>query len=85
MSFVQKYHGEAVEVMGRLDPKAIDAVADLLAETRARGGRLFVLGVGPIEEHVSPTLPGEQAGVQAAVACGTGTTDGVNVEPVAYV
>jgi D-sedoheptulose 7-phosphate isomerase len=46
MSFAEQYLAEAVEVIGRLDLRAIDAVVDLLAETRARGGRLFVLGVG---------------------------------------
>ena len=46
MSFVQKYLAEAGQVVERLDPRAIDAVVDLLADTRTRGGRLFVLGVG---------------------------------------
>ena len=46
MSFVQKYLAEAGQVVERLDPIAIDAVVDLLADTRTRGGRLFVLGVG---------------------------------------
>jgi len=46
MSFVQKYLAEAGQVVERLDPTAIDAVVDLLADTRTRGGRLFVLGVG---------------------------------------
>ncbi len=46
MSFVAQYLAEAVEVIERLDRHAIDAVIDLLADTRARGGRLFVLGVG---------------------------------------
>jgi D-sedoheptulose 7-phosphate isomerase len=32
--------------VARLDRQAIDKVADLLAETRSRGGRLFILGVG---------------------------------------
>ena len=46
MSFVQKYLAEAGQVVARLDPIAIDAVVDLLADTRTRGGRLFILGVG---------------------------------------
>ncbi len=46
MSFVQKYLAEAGQVVERLDPRAIDDVIDLLADTRTRGGRLFVLGVG---------------------------------------
>ena len=46
MSFVQKYLAEAGQVVERLDPIAMDAVVDLLADTRTRGGRLFILGVG---------------------------------------
>ncbi len=46
MSFVQQYLEEAVEIIGRLDRKTIDGVVQLLVETRGRGGRLFVLGVG---------------------------------------
>src|SRR5262249_61189336 len=33
-------------VLGRPEPAAVAAGASLLAETRARGGRLFILGVG---------------------------------------
>jgi D-sedoheptulose 7-phosphate isomerase len=46
VSFVQKYLAEAAQVVERLDSRVIDAVVDLLADTRARGGRLFILGVG---------------------------------------
>ncbi|HEV8437425.1 MAG TPA: SIS domain-containing protein [Methylomirabilota bacterium] len=46
MSFVARYLAEAGQVIERLDPAAIEAVVDLLADTRARRGRLFVLGVG---------------------------------------
>ncbi len=46
MSFVKQYLAEAAQVIDQLDQKAIDAVIDLLVETRIRGGRLFVLGVG---------------------------------------
>ncbi len=46
MSFVEQYLAEAAEVVRRLDRTAIDAVAGLLADTRKRGGRLFILGVG---------------------------------------
>jgi len=45
MSFVKQYLAEAAQVIDQLDQKAIDAVIDLLVETRIRGGRLFVLGV----------------------------------------
>lgn len=46
MSFAARYLAEAAQIVERLDRVAIDAVAKLLADTRARGGRLFVLGVG---------------------------------------
>lgn len=46
MSFTQQYLAEACQIIQRLDTHVIDQVVDLLAETRARGGRLFILGVG---------------------------------------
>ncbi|MGD0124326.1 MAG: SIS domain-containing protein [Terriglobia bacterium] len=44
--FVQRYLAEARTIIERLDPTAIERVVAILAETRARGGRLFILGVG---------------------------------------
>ena len=46
MSFAQQYLSEASQIVLQLDTDAIDRVVALLAETRARGGRLFILGVG---------------------------------------
>lgn len=46
MNFVQQYLTEAKEVIDRLDMDAIEKVVQLLAATRAAGGRLFILGVG---------------------------------------
>ena len=46
MSFPSQYLSEASEIISRIDPDDIERMVDLLAETRARGGRLFVLGVG---------------------------------------
>jgi len=46
MAFSQQFLDEAVQVIQRLDVNAIERVAELLADTRARGGRLFILGVG---------------------------------------
>ena len=46
MSFTRQFLAEAGQVLERLDADAIDRVVTLLAETRARGGRLFILGVG---------------------------------------
>lgn len=46
MSFAEEYLAESAEVLRRLDAGAIEKLAHLLADTRARGGRLFILGVG---------------------------------------
>jgi D-sedoheptulose 7-phosphate isomerase len=46
MSFVRQYLAEATQIIQQLDTQAIDRVVALLAATRARGGRLFILGVG---------------------------------------
>jgi D-sedoheptulose 7-phosphate isomerase len=46
MTFTQKFIAEAVEILNRLDEAAIEKMADVIAETRSRGGRLFILGVG---------------------------------------
>lgn len=46
MSFVEEYLAEARAVLELLDAGAIERMAELLAATRAGGGRLFILGVG---------------------------------------
>jgi D-sedoheptulose 7-phosphate isomerase len=46
MRFTQQYLSEARQIVQQLNMQAIDQVVTLLAETRAHGGRLFVLGVG---------------------------------------
>jgi D-sedoheptulose 7-phosphate isomerase len=46
MTHTERYLYEAAEIVSRLDRDAIERAAALLAETRARGGRLFFLGVG---------------------------------------
>ena len=45
-TFSDQYLAEATEVIAKLDRNAIEKMVELLAETRARGGRLFLLGVG---------------------------------------
>jgi D-sedoheptulose 7-phosphate isomerase len=44
--FVQRYLAEVKAIVDHLDTAAIERVVDILAETRAHGGRLFILGVG---------------------------------------
>lgn len=46
MTYTRQHLAEASDILGRFDTEAIERTATLLAETRARGGRLFLLGVG---------------------------------------
>jgi D-sedoheptulose 7-phosphate isomerase len=46
VTFARQFLSEAKEVIDRLDEDQIEHTAALLAKTRARGGRLFILGVG---------------------------------------
>ena len=46
MSYAQQHLDEAARVIAGLDADAIERMAALLADLRARGGRLFFLGVG---------------------------------------
>ena len=46
MNFASEFLGEAQEVCRRLDCNEIERMAQLLAEIRENGGRLFILGVG---------------------------------------
>jgi D-sedoheptulose 7-phosphate isomerase len=46
MNFTQQYLSEARQIVDELDVKEIEKVVEILAATRAAGGRLIVLGVG---------------------------------------
>ena len=46
MNFTAQYIGESIEILRRLDTGAIEKMVEVLAATRAGGGRLFLLGVG---------------------------------------
>ena len=46
MTFTEQFLAEAAEILKRIDATAVERVANMLAECRARGGRLFILGVG---------------------------------------
>src|SRR5579871_252089 len=46
MNFTEQFLSEAGEIIRRIDRREIEAVAALLAQSRAAGGRLFILGVG---------------------------------------
>ncbi len=45
-SYSAQHLAETAEIVQRLAPETLEKIVDLLAEIRARGGRLFFLGVG---------------------------------------
>ncbi|HEY8903218.1 MAG TPA: SIS domain-containing protein [Chthoniobacterales bacterium] len=45
-TFAKTFLDEVCQVVSGLDDAQIEKMADILAETRERGGRLFILGVG---------------------------------------
>jgi D-sedoheptulose 7-phosphate isomerase len=46
MTFTAQYIAESIQILEQLDRAAIERIVEILAATRARGGRLFFLGVG---------------------------------------
>jgi D-sedoheptulose 7-phosphate isomerase len=46
MTFTKQFLTEAADVASRLDHQEIERVVEILAATKERGGRLFILGVG---------------------------------------
>lgn len=46
MSYARRHIDEAIRILSVIDTEAIERMANLLAELRGRGGRLFFLGVG---------------------------------------
>ena len=52
-TFSEQYLAETKAILEAMDPRAMDAIAAGLAEVRARGGRLFILGVGGSAGHAS--------------------------------
>lgn len=53
MDFVRKFLGETAVLAGRVDTEVVERMAVALAEIRARGGRVFFLGVGGGAGHAS--------------------------------
>jgi D-sedoheptulose 7-phosphate isomerase len=45
-SYTSQHLAETAEIVQKLDVKTLEKMVDLFAEVRARGGRLFFLGVG---------------------------------------
>lgn len=52
-TFTQTYLAETKAILDQLDGAALERIAAGLAEVRARGGRLFILGVGGSAGHAS--------------------------------
>ncbi len=46
MTYTEQHLAEATQILQQIDHAAIEKMADVLAAVRARGGRLFFLGVG---------------------------------------
>lgn len=53
MSYSSQYLTEARQILDQFDLEPIERMAHLLAETRERAGRLFILGVGGGAGHAS--------------------------------
>src|SRR6478672_3964461 len=50
-NFTSQYLVESIEIIKKLDTKAIEDLAHGLGRTRDQGGRLFILGVGGSAGH----------------------------------
>lgn len=46
MNFTQKHMAETIEIAQAINPETIESMVDLLANLKAKNGRLFILGVG---------------------------------------
>jgi D-sedoheptulose 7-phosphate isomerase len=46
MSYAQQHLDESIEIIQKIDVEAIEKMADILAQVKADGGRIFFLGVG---------------------------------------
>jgi len=46
MSYAQQHLNESIEIIQKMDVAAIEKMADLLAQVKIDGGRIFFLGVG---------------------------------------
>ena len=53
MNYIDQYIQEAIKILKSIDQPRIQSMLDLLVQLRARGGRLFFLGVGGGAGHAS--------------------------------
>ncbi len=52
-TYTTAFLDESIEIIRQIDTESIDAVASVLADTKARGGRLFLCGSGGGAGHAS--------------------------------
>ncbi len=52
-NFTRSFFDETIQILNQIDSASVEAVAEGLAEIRAGGGRLFILGVGGSAGHAS--------------------------------
>ncbi|MBN1449220.1 MAG: SIS domain-containing protein [Bacteroidetes bacterium] len=53
MTFIQQYLSQAADIAGKIDASAVERMVGVLADTRKRGGRLFLIGSGGGAGHAS--------------------------------
>lgn len=53
LDYTSRFVGESAEILRRIDLRSVDRTVELLANLRAKGGRLFFLGVGGGAGHAS--------------------------------
>jgi D-sedoheptulose 7-phosphate isomerase len=70
MSYARQYLEETARVLAALDPSPIETMVELLVALRARGGRLFFLGVGGSAANCSHAVNDfrKLAGIEAYTA-----------------
>ena len=56
MTYIEKYIGQTAQILQQLDRKSVEQVLDLLVKVKARGGRIFFLGVGGGDGHASQAV-----------------------------
>ncbi len=54
--FAREYLAEVARIAERIDPTVVERAVDLLSQTRARGGRVFLLGVGGSAANASHSV-----------------------------
>ena len=56
-SYSAQHLAETTEIIQKLDPETLEKMVDLLVNVRARGGRIFFLGVGGSAANAQSTRP----------------------------